>query len=207
MLYLACITYPFCCTPLADGRFHHAAGTLMVRGAVASGPSTQLSPSLRCARQLRRATRLAGLWPFRWPCRTMVDASSGPSSCVRVGICNARTLAPSALCEWPDGSYYKGMWNDGKREGQGTFTYMRMAIPAVVNGTGQRQGLIYYTYLTGDLAGGMEISRYEPDEPLGENIVWGPNRELASRWTEDGDPERISVERAHEIERRLVGTK
>ena len=54
------------------------------------------------------------------------------------------------------------------------------------------------------MAGCVEISYYEANEPVGENVVWGPDRMMAYRWTPDDRLETISLELAKDIETRLL---
>ena len=68
-----------------------------------------------------------------------------------------------------------------------------------------KEGLNHYLYVSHEpMAGCVEISYYEANDPVGENVVWAPERAMAYRWTPDDCLEQISMELAKDLEMRLL---
>ena len=115
------------------------------------------------------------------------------------------------VCEWPCGERYEGQWCNARREGYGTCTLTNSDIFVGTWENDLKEGLgqtLYGSHRPNPhedtMAGCVEISYYEANEPVGENVVWEPDRMMAARWTPDDRLERISLELAKDIETRLL---
>ena len=110
------------------------------------------------------------------------------------------------VCEWPCGERYEGQWCNARREGYGTCTLTNSDIFVGTWENDLKVGLGQSLYGSHEdtMAGCVEISYYEANEPVGENVVWGPDRMMAYRWTPDDRLETISLELAKDIETRLL---
>ena len=110
------------------------------------------------------------------------------------------------VCEWPCGERYEGQWCNARREGYGTCTLTNSDIFVGTWENDLKEGLGQSLYGSHEdtMAGCVEISYYEANEPVGENVVWGPDRMMAYRWTPDDRLETISLELAKDIETRLL---
>ena len=139
---------------------------------------------------------------FRDRCTTNINFHDGSVYCGELKVGKAHGFG---VCAWPSGECYEGQWSNAQRQGHGTCTTANGDIFTGAWEMDLKEGLIHYLYVSHNtMAGCVEISYYEANEPVGENVVWGPDRATAYRWTPDDRLETISLELAKDIETRLL---